>query len=92
MARESSAPSSLGGKLLYQGEDGWAMYDWNNKDSPARDELTGDESFLVHACTTVDAPVREVYIFPDTHKSCWRCQAPLPDGMRALWIMHNGRI
>lgn len=92
ICRESDTPSSLGGKLLYQGENGWAMYDWGGGDKPAKDHLTGDESFLVHACKTSDHTVREVYIFPDSHKRCWRCQAALPDGMRALWIMHNGRI
>ncbi len=92
MCRESAEPSSLGGKLLYQGENGWAMYDWNNQDKPAKDHLTGDESFLIHACNIGGDVVSEVYIFPDTHKACWRCQAALPDGMKALWIMHNGRI
>ncbi len=91
--RNSDGSSSLGGKLLYKGENGWAMYDWNKEEPGAmKDKLTGEESFLVHACTTGDHSVREVYIFPDTHKACWRCQAALPDGMKALWILHNGRI
>ncbi len=91
VSRDSGDPSSLGGKLLYQGENGWAMYEWES-DNPAKTVLTGDESFLVHACTTSDHAVREVYIFPDTHIACWRCQVALPDGIKALWIMHNGRI
>lgn len=80
--------------LLYKGngdEDGWYMYAWSDKDAMQRDMLTGDESFLTHKCPHKEW-VSEVYIFPDTHKNCWRCTEPVPDGLRALWIMHNGII
>ena len=78
-----------GGELLYKGEGGWSMYAWDDESI-----LPGNASFLVHACTLSDimGRIREVYIFPDTHKACWRCQAALPEGMKALWIMHNERI
>lgn len=79
--------------VLYEGEGDeseWKMYAWGG-DKMARDYLTGNESFLTHRCANKEN-VAEVYIFPDTHKACWRCQAPLPDGLRALWIMHNGEI
>ena len=77
--------------LLYRGEgdeSAWSMYAW---DGAIHIQTGGEESFLTHACAISEA-VAEVYIFPDTHKACWRCQEPVPDGIRALWILHNGAI
>ena len=83
MARVAKDTNSL---LLYEGEDGWSIYGWGEETVNIN-----NESFLVHACPG-HKEVREVYIFLDTHKNCWRCQEPVPDGMRALWILHNERI
>ena len=79
------------GVLLFDDEDGWKLWAWSYKDDVNRDIMTGDESFLTHACPQKEQ-VKEVYIFPDTHKACWRCAVPVPDGIRALWILHNGVV
>ena len=81
-------------RLLYKGqgdESEWSMYAWKAEPRAAKVAEFGHESFLTHACANAEN-VAEVYIFPDTHHVCWRCRAPLPDGLRALWIMHNGVI
>ena len=81
--------------LLFKGQDDeheWSLYAWGATARGHRQGGPADSvSFLTHRCAH-EAMVSEVYVYPDTHKSCWRCQAPLPAGMKALWILHNGRI
>lgn len=83
--------------LLYKGqgdESLWSLYAWAARGyvTPRQQYMkTQDDSFLTHACAHAEQ-VAEVYVFPDTHKVCWRCQANIPDGIKALWIMHNGGI
>jgi hypothetical protein len=82
--------------LLYKGEDDeelWSLYAWESHDGrPMQQQIRSkDASFLTHQCAHAEQ-VAEVYVFPDTHTRCWRCTAEIPDGLRALWILHNGEI
>ena len=81
-------PAGLDSSRLLFEDNKWRMYSW---DDAVEDNYGPHASFLTHTCNG-DKDVAEVYVFPDTHKRCWRCSDPLPDGIRALWIMHNGVI
>jgi hypothetical protein len=73
-------------RLLMEWEGGWSIYAWDAAKFPHE-----EQSFLTHACAKREN-VYEVYVFPDSVKNCWRCCAPIPDELRALWILHNGHI
>ena len=80
--------------LLFKGEGDeheWSLYAWGAAKGTRHGGPADSESFLTHRCAHAEK-VAEVYVYPDTHKACWRCQAPLPAGLKAVWILHNGVI
>ncbi len=50
------------------------------------------KSYIKHRCKGERA-VGSIYIWPRdggrTHVACWRCDDPIPDGIKGTWIMHN---
>ena len=48
------------------------------------------KSFIKHRCTG-DWMVPTVFGWPDTddEEVCWRCEEPIPDGIKGTWMLHN---
>ncbi len=67
--------------------DGWVL---ESKAKPPT-HTTGYLSYVKHVCDG-EKEVRSVYVHPVLSKFCWRCTAPVPDDIRALWILHNWEV
>lgn len=33
--------------------------------------------------------VPKVYVYPDSATNCWRCTVPIPEGIIALYLLHE---
>ncbi len=49
------------------------------------------KSFIKHRCTGDWWVVPTVFGWPDTDDGevCWRCEEPIPDGIKGTWMLHN---
>ena len=50
------------------------------------------KSFIKHRCEG-DWAVPEVYEWPNRGDvTCWRCEDPIPDGIKGVWRLHNWEV
>ena len=46
-----------------------------------------------HACSPhIDGrelAVTKVFVYPESSQACWRCTTPIPEGITALYLLHE---
>ncbi len=66
--------------------DNWTL----EKNGILREDLLG--LVLKHTCPRFldsSMAVPRVHVYPDSDQHCWRCTAPIPEGIIALYVLHE---
>ena len=50
------------------------------------------KSYVTHKCEDYAKGIKDVYIWPNKERKCWRCGVAVPDAIQTVWIMHNWEV
>ena len=68
--------------------NGWTLENALSQADPDLQHLT-----MRHACKPFEEGlplfITKVFVYPESAQACWRCKVPIPEGIIALYVLHE---